>query len=319
MPSRRWVRPRRCSTRRWSCSAPRSAILRPCPHSRRAQPAGPNPLPPALAPAPSLAPALSLAPTSQVRFHEGAGGAPPLGAKPQQLPPLPKPAAEHAKAAEKPADAAGKGKEGSGSKPSEPEPKELTCDATAEWARAENLTASLVRQRTDNPDDVFHPLPHQRTCELTDIFSAPRRRERGKGSGEWTPVAPGEAARALFHGSGAERPPPPEGTLQLLGVEGEYMGESVQLPSLLGAASGKLVLVGRSSSCDVTLSRDDQISRRHVQIEARDGGKSLFVRDLGSTYGTKLNGKVLGAESVQISVGDVLVLGASTFHLQPAK
>ena len=65
----------------------------------------------------------------------------------------------------------------------------------------------------------------------------------------------------------------------------------------------------------MTLSRDDQISRRHMQIDCRDG--KLFARDLGSTYGTRVNGKSLGAEAVEIKPMDVLILGASTFQLKP--
>ena len=72
----------------------------------------------------------------------------------------------------------------------EADARDIVCDNTAEWTRAENLTASLLRQRDHaDPDEVFHPLPNQRTCELKDIFSAPRRRDRAQGSGDWTPAA----------------------------------------------------------------------------------------------------------------------------------
>ena len=40
------------------------------------------------------------------------------------------------------------------------------------------------------------------------------------------------------------------------------------------------------------------------------------VRDLGSTYGTRVNGKPLGAEPTEVKVGDVVILGASSFQLQ---
>ena len=158
--------------------------------------------------------------------------------------------------------------------------RDIPCDATAEWLRSENLTASLVRQRSENPDEVFFPLPNQRTCELADIFSAPRRRERGKGSGEWTPMSTEDATRVFAPAAAPKEAP---AALQLLGVDGEYMGEQLALPALPSGANApvKIMLIGRSSSCDVTLSRDDQISRRHMQIEARDG--KLLARDLGST------------------------------------
>lgn len=196
-------------------------------------------------------------------------------------------------------------------------PRDIQCDCNAEWARSENLTASLVRQRSENPDEVFFPLPHQRTCELADIFSAPRRRDRGKGSGDWTPMSTEDVTRNLFVPPAAKDANlSSHAVLQLLGVDGEYMGEQMSLPALAcgPGAPAKTILLGRSSSCDVTLSRDDQISRRHMQIEARDG--KLMARDLGSTYGTRINGKALGAEAAELKPGDVLVLGASSFQLQ---
>jgi hypothetical protein len=33
-------------------------------------------------------------------------------------------------------------------------------------------------------------------------------------------------------------------------------------------------------------------------------------------YGTRINGKALGAEASELKAGDVLVLGASSFQLQ---
>jgi hypothetical protein len=228
-------------------------------------------------------------------------------------------------AAAKAAEEAAKAKAGgASSKPvKEADVREIQCDCNAEWARSENLTSALMKQRSENPDEVFYPLPHQRTCELSDIFSAPRKRERGKGSGEWTPVLEEEtnsATRALF-GAGASSKPPaaserPPNALQLLGVEGEYMGELLPIALLFGAsAPANTILLGRSSSCDVTLSRDDQISRKHMQMESKDG--KLIARDLGSTYGTRLNGKALVPnEATEFKPGDVLVLGASSFMLQ---
>ena len=161
---------------------------------------------------------------------------------------------------------------------------------------------------------------HGKTCVIEDIFSAPRERERPEGSGEWTPIEIGSltGASTSASGSGAAPAPAPK-KLHLLGVEGEYGGERVPLPQLLvralhkeAAASGCVAVLGRSSSCEVKLARDDQISRRHAQIEGRDG--ALYLRDLGSTYGTLLNGvKLEGA--AQLQPGDTVGLGASTFRL----
>lgn len=224
-------------------------------------------------------------------------------------PPAPTAAAPPAPTAAASAAAAAKGGK-------EADARDIVCDNTAEWTRAENLTASLLRQRDHaNPDEVFHPLPNQRTCELKDIFSAPRRRDRAQGSGDWTPAAEEamQPAQQAAKAGGADKSEP---QLQLLGTDGEYHGEIIALPGAtrVPGCAPKTLLIGRSSSCDVTLSRDDQISRRHLQLEVRDG--RLFLRDLGSTYGTRLNGRVLGSEAAEVTAGDAVVIGASSFVLQ---
>ena len=94
----------------------------------------------------------------------------------------------------------------------------------------------------------------------------------------------------------------------------EEAEEPEDTPEAVAAVESEMMAVlGRSSSCEVKLARDDQISRRHAQIEARDGG--LWVRDLGSTYGTMLNGTKLDG-SGPLKPGDSLAIGASSFRLQ---
>ena len=85
------------------------------------------------------------------------------------------------------------------------------------------------------------------------------KRASAKGSGEWTPSSDAKPARA-----DEAQPQEAGGTaaFQLVGVEGEYSGEVLPVPLSLSAEGGTAVL-GRSSSCDVTLGRDDQISRKH--------------------------------------------------------
>mmetsp|Transcript_32021 Transcript_32021/g.52891 ORF Transcript_32021/g.52891 Transcript_32021/m.52891 type:complete len:101 (-) Transcript_32021:300-602(-) len=95
-------------------------------------------------------------------------------------------------------------------------------------------------------------------------------------------------------------------------MEGDYTGELMILPLTLATAG--MIVLGRSSSCEVTLARDDQISRRHVQLESKDN--KLYLRDLGSTYGTRLNGKAINTEAAAMRPGDVIGLGSSSFRLQ---
>jgi Domain of unknown function (DUF1707)/FHA domain len=64
------------------------------------------------------------------------------------------------------------------------------------------------------------------------------------------------------------------------------------------------IVVGRSSSCDVTLS-EPTVSRRHLELRALDG--SWLAVDLASTNGTWLLGQRLGR--ARVLPGDELVLG----------
>jgi hypothetical protein len=64
------------------------------------------------------------------------------------------------------------------------------------------------------------------------------------------------------------------------------------------------VVVGRSSSCHVTLG-EPTVSRRHVELRALDG--SWLAADLASTNGTWLLGQRLGR--ARVLPGDELVLG----------
>jgi FHA domain/Domain of unknown function (DUF1707) len=82
--------------------------------------------------------------------------------------------------------------------------------------------------------------------------------------------------------------------------------------SLLTAAGlrgGRLTL-GRSSGCELVFA-DDTVSRRHAALRLRDG--RWFLRDLGSSNGTWVNGRrVYEAEVV---AGDEVRLGAVSFRL----
>lgn len=80
------------------------------------------------------------------------------------------------------------------------------------------------------------------------------------------------------------------------------------------AIEGESVVIGRSSSADISV-EDDGVSRRHIEIIAEDG--RYWVRDLGSTNGTHLNGFPLEREE-ELTDGSVLSLAGTrvSFRLQ---
>jgi hypothetical protein len=86
-----------------------------------------------------------------------------------------------------------------------------------------------------------------------------------------------------------------------------------RVPSLaLPTADGAHLIVGRAPGCECLLA-DDLVSRRHAAL-SRDGGR-WFLRDLGSTNGTRVNG-VRVIEDVEVRPGDRLSLGGAVYRLQ---
>jgi hypothetical protein len=86
-------------------------------------------------------------------------------------------------------------------------------------------------------------------------------------------------------------------------------GRSARLPPL-DRLAGASLLLGRSSTCQLVLA-DDTVSRRHAELRLRDG--TWFIRDLGSSNGTWVNGRrVVEAE---VAPGDELWLGDCRFRI----
>jgi len=70
--------------------------------------------------------------------------------------------------------------------------------------------------------------------------------------------------------------------------------------------------IGRSRQCDIVLN-DPNVSREHAEVRQR--GERWFVRDLGSTNGTALNGRrVSGSEAV--NSGDEIEIGTSVIGFE---
>ncbi len=68
----------------------------------------------------------------------------------------------------------------------------------------------------------------------------------------------------------------------------------------------ELLTIGRLSECDIVIN-DTGASRRHAQIRTIDGVSTLT--DLGSTNGTKVNGR--DVQSTALSDGDRITVGAT--------
>ena len=86
-----------------------------------------------------------------------------------------------------------------------------------------------------------------------------------------------------------------------------------RLPSLpLPSSDGVRLTVGRAPGCHCVLP-EECISRRHAEL--RCDGERWFLRDLGSSNGTRLNGMQV-SEEIEVRPGDRLSLGGATYRLR---
>jgi predicted component of type VI protein secretion system len=78
--------------------------------------------------------------------------------------------------------------------------------------------------------------------------------------------------------------------------------------------NGNRVVIGRSRDCDVVVTTDPNISRRHAELRRGEHGWSVV--DLGSTNGIKVNGRRV--DSARLQSGDRITLGVTdlTFELE---
>ncbi|MCP3987425.1 MAG: GGDEF domain-containing protein [bacterium] len=90
----------------------------------------------------------------------------------------------------------------------------------------------------------------------------------------------------------------------LVVLRGPELGRRTEL-------NGPTLSIGRGSDCDLPV-RVSNVSRYHCRIEVRDS--RTFVRDLGSTNGTRLNGFSMPPnEDFVIEGGDLLQVGDCVF------
>jgi FHA domain/Domain of unknown function (DUF1707) len=86
-----------------------------------------------------------------------------------------------------------------------------------------------------------------------------------------------------------------------------------RVPSLaLPSTDGARWTIGRAPSCDCVLP-EDCVSRHHAEL--RRDGERWFLRDLGSSNGTRVNGlRVI--EDTEVRPGDRLSLGGAAYMLR---
>ena len=96
-----------------------------------------------------------------------------------------------------------------------------------------------------------------------------------------------------------------ESTAEICQVAGLDAGRCFRMPE------GRCT-VGRDDSRDVVL-QDDSVSRAHFELECADG--VVAVRDLGSSFGTFVDGKHL-ASQVEVEVGSIIQAGDVAFRVR---
>jgi hypothetical protein len=76
-----------------------------------------------------------------------------------------------------------------------------------------------------------------------------------------------------------------------------------------GKAASRDYIIGRTSLCHVVLNLTS-VSKQHATLTVQSDGK-VFVRDLGSKNGTKVNGKAVGETPVLVKSPQVISLGGN--------
>jgi hypothetical protein len=71
------------------------------------------------------------------------------------------------------------------------------------------------------------------------------------------------------------------------------------------------IVIGRLAECTIPIN-DPSASRRHAQISVENG--SVFVDDLNSTNGTKVNGRRV--ERQRLAGGDLITIGTTSFRFE---
>lgn len=111
-------------------------------------------------------------------------------------------------------------------------------------------------------------------------------------------------------GDSGEVPLPKRGggvgvSLHLRGIEGDFAGQSIPL-------SKDTITIGRSRDCNLVMRNYVKgVSKMHCAVRFSASRKRYQIMDLGSSYGTYLNGEKLGAKTPRdLKRGDTIYLGS---------
>ena len=77
--------------------------------------------------------------------------------------------------------------------------------------------------------------------------------------------------------------------------------------------SAGAMTIGRVESAEVCLGLDVSVSRSHARLARQEG--RVFIEDLGSTHGTRVNGQVLRGQ-VELKDGDEVLIGSTLLRLR---
>lgn len=75
---------------------------------------------------------------------------------------------------------------------------------------------------------------------------------------------------------------------------------------------GQSTLIGRHPECALRL-EDEHASSRHAEVQRKGAG--WVIRDLGSTNGTRVNGRTVAGET-SLSHGDLIEIGTVTLRFE---
>jgi len=172
-----------------------------------------------------------------------------------------------------------------------------------EWVESGGPEPTIGRGGALAPGEAL-PLVDGHELRVGPFRLALRARSAGSASGMAPPRSSAEASRRLAATLLGLGTGPPEGDEALCPViaNGPSRGQWLTIPT-----TGDECTVGRSRRCDHTLA-DRRLSRRHAGFGR--SGDALYVRDLGSRNGVRVNGDPVEGRQA-LNRDDVVEMGTT--------